>query len=80
MLEEELLGKRLIIIFNLWNYLNSQRHVELYDQNTGQVYVPLNNISKEQKGKIEIVNSFLSEFAVLGFEYGYAIDVILPLT
>lgn len=48
----------------------SQRHAVLYDQTTQKTFVPLNHISGEQK-KIDIWNSNLSEFAVLGFEYGY---------
>lgn len=50
----------------------SQRHAALHDQKTGEVYFPLQHI-KEAQGKCEIINSPLSEFAVLGFDYGYSL-------
>ena len=49
----------------------SHRHAIYSDQHTGQKYVPLNNISEDQ-APLDIINSPLSEFAALGFEYGYA--------
>ncbi len=49
----------------------SQRHAILYDQTTEEKYVPLANISADQ-GRFEVHDSPLSEFAVMGFEYGYA--------
>lgn len=54
----------------------SQRHAMLVDQTSERTIIPLNrmrprNLAPSQKqGKLEIANSSLSEFAVLGFEYG----------
>ncbi len=51
----------------------SQRHSVLIDQDTEARYVPLNNISDAQ-ARYEVINSMLSEVAVLGFEYGYSLS------
>ena len=50
----------------------SQRHSVLYDQRDEARYIPLNNLSPAQAG-YEVINSMLSEEAVLGFEYGYSL-------
>jgi 2-oxoglutarate dehydrogenase E1 component len=49
----------------------SHRHAVLIEEDSATGYVPLNHISDKQ-GKFEIYNSLLSEYGVLGFEYGYA--------
>ncbi|MDO8360833.1 MAG: thiamine pyrophosphate-dependent enzyme, partial [Devosia sp.] len=50
----------------------TQRHSVLYDQETDETYTPLNNVAPEQQ-RYEVINSMLSEEAVLGFEYGYSL-------
>ena len=50
----------------------SQRHAALIDQTTEERVWPLNRISSDQ-AKIEIIDSPLSEMAVLGFEYGFSL-------
>jgi len=49
----------------------SHRHAVLHDANTNTPYNSLKNLP-DRKGKFYIYNSLLSEYAVLGFEYGYA--------
>jgi 2-oxoglutarate dehydrogenase E1 component len=51
----------------------SQRHASVLDQDTGEKYYPLKNLSSNQ-AQFEIIDSFLSEFGVLGFEYGYSLS------
>lgn len=53
----------------------SQRHAVLHDVQTHEEYIPLQHIHKHQ-GKFRIYNSLLSEYAVLGFEYGYAVQAV----
>jgi 2-oxoglutarate dehydrogenase E1 component len=50
----------------------SQRHSVLMDQENEKKYTPLKHITKTQ-GIFEVINSMLSEEAVLGFEYGYSL-------
>ena len=50
----------------------SQRHSGIIDQTTEARYVPLNNI-RDGQAEFEVIDSALSEEAVLGFEYGYAV-------
>jgi 2-oxoglutarate dehydrogenase E1 component len=57
----------------------SQRHAVLYDQRDETRYIPLNNLSAAQAG-FEVINSMLSEEAVLGFEYGYSLAEPKALT
>ena len=50
----------------------SQRHSVLIDQQTEARYIPLNHI-RDGQARYEVINSMLSEEAVLGFEYGYSL-------
>ncbi|MEP7354144.1 MAG: multifunctional oxoglutarate decarboxylase/oxoglutarate dehydrogenase thiamine pyrophosphate-binding subunit/dihydrolipoyllysine-residue succinyltransferase subunit [Acidobacteriota bacterium] len=50
----------------------SQRHAEFHDYETNALYRPLANLSQTQ-GRFEIYNSPLSEYGVLGFEFGYSV-------
>ncbi len=49
----------------------SHRHAKIFDERTNESYCGLEYISPNQ-GKINIYNSLLSEYAVLGFEFGYS--------
>ncbi|NYS26274.1 2-oxoglutarate dehydrogenase E1 component [Rhodobacteraceae bacterium 2376] len=50
----------------------SQRHSALVDQETEERFYPLNTI-KPGQSRYEVIDSMLSEYAVLGFEYGYSL-------
>jgi len=51
----------------------SHRHAVIKVEDSEEEYRPLNNISPDQKGSMGIYNSLLSEYGVLGYEYGYAL-------
>ncbi len=50
----------------------SQRHSALINQDNEDRYLPLNHI-REGQAQFEVIDSMLSEYAVLGFEYGYSL-------
>jgi 2-oxoglutarate dehydrogenase E1 component len=57
----------------------SQRHSAFIDQETEERYYPLNHI-REGQARFEVIDSMLSEYAVLGFEYGYSLSEPNALT
>ncbi len=57
----------------------SQRHAVLTDVVSEEIYIPLNNIDKDQ-GRLRIWDSPLSEVAVMGFEFGYSTIATNDLT
>jgi 2-oxoglutarate dehydrogenase E1 component len=50
-----------------------QRHAVFHDRDNGQEWIPLRNLSEEQS-KFYIYDSLLSEYAAMGFEYGYSVE------
>eukprot|EP00606_Chrysophyceae_sp_TOSAG23-5_P000298 GSChrysophyteH2.ASY1.ANO1.707.1 assembled CDS len=61
----------------------NQRHAAIVCQETGKRYWPLHNLKVagfEDQATIDICNSNLSEFAVMGFEYGYSLSNEMALT
>ena len=58
----------------------SQRHSVLTDQENEARFKPLNHIRPGNQAKYEVINSMLSEEAVLGFEYGYSLSEPNALT
>ncbi|RXG72744.1 putative 2-oxoglutarate dehydrogenase E1 component DHKTD1, mitochondrial [Armadillidium vulgare] len=52
----------------------SQRHCMLVDQESDEIYIPLNHMTENQTSFLEVANSTLSEEGVLGFEYGVSIE------
>ena len=50
----------------------SQRHAKMYDQTDAHIYQPLQHVSNNQ-AKFEVLDSPLSEFAVMGYEYGFSL-------
>ena len=57
----------------------SQRHVVMHDYQTTARHIPLEHMAPDQ-GKFCVHNSLLSEFAVLGFDYGYSLSYPKMLT
>ena len=57
----------------------SHRHAVVKTEDDEEEVIPLNLLSKSQ-GKFDIYNSYLSEYAVLGFDYGYAFNTPNGLT
>ena len=57
----------------------SQRHAVFYDYETRERYIPLEHLDPAQS-RFCVHNSFLSEFAVLGFDYGYSLSYPSMLT
>ena len=51
----------------------SHRHLVLHDAHTGAQYAPIKHLS-DAAGVVRAYNSPLSEYAALGFEYGYSVD------
>jgi 2-oxoglutarate decarboxylase len=51
----------------------SQRHAVLADHRTGVEYVPLNHVAPGRQAEFEVIDSLLSENAVLGFEFGFSV-------
>lgn len=49
----------------------SHRHAVLHDQKNAKMYTPLQHIDPQQ-GRFQVINSILSEEAIMAFEYGYA--------
>ncbi len=50
-----------------------QRHAVFHDRENGQEWMPLRNLSEDQ-AKFYIYDSLLSEYAAMGYEYGYAVE------
>ncbi len=51
----------------------SHRHAVIVDQENEERYFPLSNVRPDNQASFEVMDSPLSEFAVLGFEYGYSL-------
>ncbi len=57
----------------------TQRHLEFLDYESGEGYFPLEHLDPHQ-AKFEAINSSLSEFGVMGFEFGYSVAAPTTLT
>jgi len=51
----------------------AQRHAVFHDRNNDQLWIPLQNLSDDQ-ARFSVYDSLLSEYAVMGFEYGYSVE------
>ncbi|WP_366146440.1 multifunctional oxoglutarate decarboxylase/oxoglutarate dehydrogenase thiamine pyrophosphate-binding subunit/dihydrolipoyllysine-residue succinyltransferase subunit [uncultured Pseudokineococcus sp.] len=51
----------------------TQRHAVLHDRETGREWTPLSNLTEDQ-ARFWVYDSLLSEFAAMGFEYGYSVE------
>jgi len=58
----------------------NHRHATLYGIATGKEHTPLADIAKQAGCRFDVFNSMLSEMAVLGFDYGYAVETPDDLT
>jgi 2-oxoglutarate dehydrogenase E1 component len=56
----------------------SQRHLAFYDTETAKRYIPMQHISPDQ-ARFDVYDSSLSEYAILGFEFGYSVADPLSL-
>jgi len=52
----------------------SHRHAVLHDQANESIWVPLKDLEMGEQASFQVSNSNLSEFGVLGFEYGYSLE------
>jgi 2-oxoglutarate dehydrogenase E1 component len=57
----------------------SQRHLEYYDTENGRMFTPMQHLSGNQ-ARFEVWDSSLSEYGVMGFEFGYSLGDPLTLT
>ncbi|MCL4794398.1 MAG: multifunctional oxoglutarate decarboxylase/oxoglutarate dehydrogenase thiamine pyrophosphate-binding subunit/dihydrolipoyllysine-residue succinyltransferase subunit [Bryobacteraceae bacterium] len=57
----------------------SQRHLEYFDYESGDVYTPMQHLDPQQ-ARFEVYDSSLSEYGVMGFEFGYSLGDPLTLT
>jgi 2-oxoglutarate dehydrogenase E1 component len=56
----------------------SQRHLEYFDYGTGAIHIPMQHLAPTQ-APFEVVDSSLSEYGVMGFDYGYSLGDPLTL-
>ena len=56
----------------------SQRHLEFYDYDDGHLYTPMQHLEEDQ-GRFEVWDSTLSEYAIMGFEFGFSLGAPLTL-